>query len=123
MEIKEIIKPREWTEVPRAPHFISGVISLRGVIIPVFDMRRRLELPPVPASGRERIVVVKDGESFCGILVDEVVQVVRIPVTSIEPAPTVLEGIDRDFVIGIGRHEGTMLILLSLENILNLTLV
>lgn len=123
MEIKEIIKPREWTEVPRAPHFVSGVISLRGVIIPVFDMRKRLGLPQVQACGKERIVVVRDGESFCGILVDEVVQVVRIPVTSIESAPAVLEGIDRDFVLGIGRHEEKMLILLSLEHILNLSLV
>lgn len=123
MEIKEIIKPREWTEVPRAPHFVCGVISLRGVIIPVFDMRLRLGLPEVPSSGKERIVVVKDQEGFCGILVDEVVQVVRIPVTSIEPAPAVLEGIDRDFVLGIGRQDGNMLILLSLENILDLTIV
>lgn len=123
MEIKEIIKLREWTEVPRAPHFIRGVISLRGVIIPVFDMRRRLGLPAIAASGKERIVVVKEREGFCGILVDEVVQVVRIPVTSIEPAPAVLEGIDREFVLGIGRHDSNMLILLSLENILDLELV
>jgi purine-binding chemotaxis protein CheW len=123
LEIKEIIKPREWTEVPRAPHFVCGVISLRGVIIPVFDMRLRLGLPEVASTGKERIIVVRDKEGFCGILVDEVIQVVRIPVTSIEPAPAVLEGIDRDFVLGIGRQDGNMLILLSLENILDLTIV
>jgi purine-binding chemotaxis protein CheW len=54
--------------------------------------------------------------------VDEVVQVVRIPVSTIEPAPAVLEGIDRDFVLGIGHYDEKMVILLSLEHILNLTL-
>jgi purine-binding chemotaxis protein CheW len=122
MEIKEIIRPREATEVPRAPFFISGVLSLRGLIIPVFDMRKRLGLPPVQEGGKERIVVVKQAEGFCGILVDEVVQVVRIPVSTIEPAPAVLEGIDRDFVLGIGHYDEKMVILLSLEHILNLTL-
>jgi purine-binding chemotaxis protein CheW len=85
-------------------------------------MRKRLGLPPVQEGGKERIVVVKQAEGFCGILVDEVVQVVRIPVSTIEPAPAVLEGIDRDFVLGIGHYDEKMVILLSLEHILNLTL-
>lgn len=122
MEIKEIIKPRDTTEVPRAPGYVAGVLSLRGVIIPIFDMRKRLGLAGSVATGKERIVVVKKEEGFCGILVDEVVQVARIPLSSIEAAPTVLDGIDRDFVSGIGRYEGTMIILLSMEHILDLTL-
>lgn len=122
MDIKEIIKPRELTEVPRVPGFVSGVISLRGIIIWVFDLCKRLELVPAGMSGKERIVVVKKGEEFCGVLVDEVIQVVRIAASTIEEPPAVLDGIDRDFVDGIGRSAGGMLILLNLENILDLTL-
>lgn len=122
MEIKEIIKPRETTEVPRAPDYVAGVLSLRGVIIPIFDMRKRLGLPDMAATSKQRIIVVKKEEGVCGILVDEVVQVARIPLSGIESAPPVLDGIDRDFVSGIGRCEGTMLILLSMEHILDLTL-
>jgi purine-binding chemotaxis protein CheW len=122
MEIKEIIKPRELTEVPRVPPFISGVLSLRGVIIPVFNMRERLGLATAASSGKERIVVVKRGEEFCGIMVDEVIQVARIAAAAIEQPPSVLDGIDRDFVEGIGRFDGGMLILLNLENILDLML-
>ena len=59
MAIKEIIKPREVTEVPRAPAFVSGVLSLRGIIIPVFNMRLRLGLPGVEKSAKERIIVLK----------------------------------------------------------------
>lgn len=123
MEIKEIIKPREVTEVPRVPAFVSGVLSLRGIIIPIFDMTARLGLPREPSTGKERVIVVKNGEEgFCGILVDEVVQVVRIEDRFLEPPPTVLEGIDRDFVSGIGRFQGRMLILLNMEKILDITL-
>lgn len=123
MEIKEIIKPREVTEVPRVPSFISGVLSLRGIIIPVFNMHVRLGLEGNGAKGKERIIVVKKGEEFTGIVVDEVIQVVRIAEGSIEQPPAVLDGIDRDFVQGVGRFDGKMLILLNLRNILDLSLV
>ncbi len=123
MEIKEIIKPREITEVPRVPEFVTGVLSLRGVIIPVFDMVKRLGLAALPQSGgKERIIVVKKGDEFCGVLVDEVIQVVRIEASSIEPPPAVLDGIDREFVSGIGRNESQMLILLNMDKILDVTL-
>ena len=122
MEIKEIIKPREATEIPRAPGFVSGVLSLRGIIIPIFNMRLRLGLAEGEKSGRERIIVVKRGDEFIGILVDEVTQVVRISSATIEKPPAVLDGIDRDFVSGIGRFNSQMLILLNQEKILDLSL-
>lgn len=122
MEIKEIIKPREVTEIPRAPVFVSGVLSLRGIIIPIFNMRLRLGLAEGEISGMERIIVVKRGEEFIGIFVDEVTQVVRIASATIEKPPAVLDGIDRDFVSGIGRFNGQMLILLNQEKILDLSL-
>ncbi|MBI5655610.1 MAG: chemotaxis protein CheW, partial [Geobacter sp.] len=74
MEIKEIIKPREVTEVPRVPAFISGVLSLRGIIIPVFAMGTRLQLAPAGEPGKERIIVVSKGEELFGLAVDEVLQ-------------------------------------------------
>lgn len=122
MDLKEIIKPREVTEVPRVPGFVSGILSLRGIIIPVFDLRKRLGLARVGETGKERIIVVKKGEEFCGVLVDEVIQVVRIAGSTLEPPPAVLDGIDRDFVSGIGRFDRQMLILLNLEKILDVTL-
>jgi len=123
MDIKEIIKPRAVTEVPRVPPFVRGILSLRGIIIPVFDMRLRLGLPEGVRSERERIVVVKRQGGFCGVLVDEVVQVVRIAEAGIEPPPAVLEGIDREFVAGIGRVAGRMLILLDMEKVLDVNLL
>jgi purine-binding chemotaxis protein CheW len=122
MEIKEIIKPREVTEVPRMPLYVSGVLSLRGIIIPVLNMHERLGHAVPDESGKERIIVVKRDEEFFGVTVDEVIQVVRVSSEGIEPPPAVLDGIDRDFVSGIGRFDGQMLILLNLEKVLDLSL-
>jgi len=122
MEIKEIIKPREATEVPRVPPYVSGVLSLRGIIIPIINLRMRLGHAVVEVAGKERIIVVKKGEEFCGVMVDEVIQVVRIAQASIEPPPAVLDGIDRDFVEGIGRFDGQILILLNLARVIDLDL-
>ena len=122
MEIKELIRPREVTEVPRAPSFVSGVISLRGTIIPIIDMLDRLGLAREPLSGRERVIVVRQADSFCGLLVDEIIQVARIAIDNIESPPPVLEGIDRDFVSGIGRSGAQMVILLNLQNITDIHL-
>lgn len=122
MDIKEIIKPREVTEVPRAPHFVSGILSLRGTIIPIIDMRVRLGLDRAEPTGKERIIVIKNNNSLSGLLVDEVIQVVQVPQDAVEAAPTVLDGIDRDFVSGLGRSEGRLIIILHLENIADIDL-
>lgn len=122
MDIKEIIKPREVTEVPRAPAFVSGIISLRGVIIPVIDMKIRLNLARKEYSGKERIIVIKNRTSFCGLQVDEVIQVVKIQLDAVEAAPHVLDGIDRDFVSGLGRSDGRFIIILNLENVADINL-
>jgi purine-binding chemotaxis protein CheW len=122
MDIKEIIKPREVTEVPRSPAFVSGIISLRGVIVPIIDMRDRLGLAREKGICRERVIVVRHGDLFSGLLVDEIIQVVRVLNTDIEVAPPVLEGIDRDFVSGIGRADGRMIIVLNLSSIVDIHL-
>ncbi|HIJ88308.1 MAG TPA: chemotaxis protein CheW [Desulfuromonadales bacterium] len=116
MEIKEIIKPRDITEVPRTPAFVSGILSLRGVIIPVIDMRIRLGLVRSAQTGKERVVVVKQQNSLSGLLVDEVLQVVRIKTDTLEAVPPVIDGINRDFISGIGRSDDRLIILLHVEN-------
>ena len=122
MQIKEIIKPRQVTEVPHAPSYVCGVISLRGVIIPVLDMPERLGLKRGAPSGKERVVVVKSCAGLSGLLVDQVIQFDRIAIDALEPAPAVLEGIDRNFISGIGRSGRRMIILLNLDRIAEIQL-
>jgi len=121
--VNEIIKPREITDIPRVPEFILGVISLRGIIIPVFDLKRRLKLGGREVSDASRIIVCQQGDRIVGLLVDSIRQVVRVPASGVEPPPSVLTGLDREFVEGVGRVDGRMLIQLDLENVLNAELI
>jgi purine-binding chemotaxis protein CheW len=116
--IAEILRPLPITEVPRAPRNIIGVVSVRGRLVTVIDLRRRLRLPEAPMDRHTRILLAADehGEQI-GLLVDEVMQVYRMTESEIEPAE-VLGGDQSAHIAGIGRPEGTLLILLDLNLIL-----
>jgi purine-binding chemotaxis protein CheW len=117
--VAEIIKPREVAEIPRVPDFVLGLISLRGVIAPVFDLKRRLRLGPAQLSPASRIIICQKDDLTAGMLVDGINQVIRIAERHIEPPPAMLQDIDSDLVEGVGRHQGNFLILLNLDGILH----
>lgn len=118
-EIREIIKPREVTDIPRVPDFILGIISLRGIIIPIFDLSRRLNLGVGEITKTSRIIVAQHGDRVAGLLVDSITHVVQVPCDSVEPPPAALGGIDRNLVEGVGRHDKRMMILLNLSQVLD----
>jgi chemotaxis signal transduction protein len=93
VRLREIMKTRAPTEVPRTPPFIAGIISVRGMVIPVLDLRVRLSLP---ARNRDalRCLVVARGEDRFGLLVDQVLQVVTLAPSEIEANPTLARPID-----------------------------
>jgi purine-binding chemotaxis protein CheW len=82
--VQEIIRATDITPVPGAPLHVSGVINLRGKIIPVVDLRKRFGLPEAGVTEEQRIVVVELGEKRLGMLVDSVSQVIKIPSAVIE---------------------------------------
>ncbi|TYP00131.1 chemotaxis signal transduction protein [Geothermobacter ehrlichii] len=118
--VREIIKPREVTDIPRVPDYLLGVISLRGVIVPIFDLCRRLRLGESGLSEHTRIIVCELGDRVAGLLVDSISQVVDMSEEHIEPPPAILTGLDREMVEGVGRVQGRMIILLNLEQVLNI---
>ncbi len=117
--ISEIIKVREFTDIPRAPEFILGIISLRGVVVPVFDLRRRLNLGVSEMLPSTRIVVCQFEDVSVGLLVDSINQVVNLRDEEVEPPPGVLSGLDREMVSGLGRFQNRMIILLNIQSVLN----
>lgn len=118
--IKEIIVMMDITFVPRADDYIRGVISLRGAIIPIFDLRRRLGLKETPMSNKNRIIVISIDDEMIGIAVDGVAEVVKIRGLDVEPTPFTISGIDTEYIRGICRYKGRIVILLDIVRLLKL---
>jgi purine-binding chemotaxis protein CheW len=120
--VQEIIRVAEITQVPRAPDFIKGVINLRGRIIPVVDLKKKLGLGEVEIARPSRIVVVKIKERLIGLLVDGASQVLKVPVSTIEAAPDEVTEIDATAIRGVAKLPGRLIILMDLTKTLSLEL-
>lgn len=117
--IREIVSPPPLTEVPRAPRDVIGVCSVRGLLVTVLDLRRRLRLTESPPSRLSRILLANtDRDEVIGLFVDEVRQVVRLAESEVEMTASVLGGDLSDHVLGIGRPEGELIILLDLGSLI-----
>ena len=118
LSVQEINRMVEVTRVPKAPYFVEGVINLRGRIIPVLDLRRRFGLPASDRTDDSRIMVVLVRQRMVGLIVDEVVEVLRVPKSMIEPPPSVGSSAGAEFTQGVGRIEDRLLIVLDLNRLL-----
>jgi purine-binding chemotaxis protein CheW len=119
--VQEIIRLTEITPVPRAPEFVRGVINLRGRIIPVVDLKHRLALGHVDETARAaRIVVAKLRDRLVGLLVDGASQVLKVPLSFIEPAPEEVVEVDVDYIRGVAKLESRLVILMDLARALGL---
>ena len=117
--VREIIRTQEITKVPRTPTYVRGVINLRGRVIPVVDLPARLSLPQTDATGDSRIVVVDINGIDIGVIVDQVTEVMRIKDDTIEPPSSVITTADLDYLTGIAKTDGAMIILLDLDRVLD----
>ena len=117
--VHEINRMVDITPVPRAPHFVVGVINLRGKVIPVLSLRKRLVIEEKESDNKTRIVVVEVKGTVVGFIVDEVSEVLRIPAKSVEPAPDLIAGIHSEYIKGVAKLESRLMILLDLEKILS----
>ena len=117
--IKEILSPPPITRVPRARREVVGVCSVRGLLVTVLDLRRKLRVEERTLGRRSRILLATapTGE-VTGLLVDEVRQVVRLAESEVEVAASALGGDVAEHVLGVGRPGGKFLILLDLKAIL-----
>jgi len=122
--IKEIIEYRPQTEVPMMPRSVRGVINLRGAVVPVIDLAVRFGRPASVVGKRSCIVIVEipeeDGTQIVGVMVDAVSEVLDIPDTEIEAAPSFGTRIGREFIAGIGKVRGKFVILLDVARALSL---
>ena len=117
--IKEILSPPPITPVPRCGREVLGVCSVRGLLVTVLCLRRKLRLTETPTGRRSRILLTssQSGETL-GLLVDEVRQVVRLQASEIEPAASTLGSDASEHVVGVARPPGSFVVLLDLRSIL-----
>ncbi|HOJ42752.1 MAG TPA: chemotaxis protein CheW [Syntrophorhabdaceae bacterium] len=117
LKVQEINRMMSITRIPNAPDFVEGVINLRGKIIPIVDLRKKLGFPGKEYDKSTRIIVVELEGIVLGFIVDSVSEVLRIPSSTIEPPPSIIRGIESEFIEGVGKLEDRLLILLELKKI------
>lgn len=118
MSVREI---RGWTRatpLPHSPHFVRGVINLRGTVLPVLDLSSRLGMPPVEGDARNVIIVVHSGSQSVGLLVDAVSDILALPVAELQPPPNLTADGANTFVQAITIVEGRMIRVLDLGAVL-----
>jgi purine-binding chemotaxis protein CheW len=121
LTVHEIIGMMPVTRVPRTPEFIRGVVNLRGKVIPVVDLRLRFNMDVIEASQDICIIVVQVRGIQMGIVVDRVSEVVTVAAEDIEPPPSFGVDVPTDFLLGIGKSQGRVKLLLDIDHVLTTT--
>jgi purine-binding chemotaxis protein CheW len=117
-DVREVLKMIRITPLPRSLNFVEGVINLRGEVIPVIDLRKRFNLPSVDRTDESRIIIVEVEERMVGLTVDSVSEVIRLSNKQIQEAPTQVAGEQTNLIMGVGKIDERMLIILNLARIL-----
>ena len=119
MRIKEIINPLKITPVPSSSDLIEGMINLRGVIIPIVDLRTRFRVPKEGWVKQPKYIIVAVSGRIVGIVVDEVLEVVRITRNLIKPSPEISQGREPGIFLGVCEYQGRLLLLVDLKKVLD----
>jgi len=117
-QVQEIVRYPEVTLVPDMPRFVRGVMNLRGKIIPLMDLQDRFGLPGEVSAASRRAVIAMFGDQFVGLVVHSVIGVVRIPADAIEALPATLPKVESEYISGVGKVGGKLVVLLNLDRML-----
>ena len=116
LKVREINKPREITKIPNAPHYMEGVINLRGRVIPVINLRNNFGLPHQENDSGTRIMIMDMQGLTIGVVVDYVSEVLRISPDIVESAPAMIKEKDsNDFIRGIAKMDDRLIILVDMD--------
>ncbi|MBU2701989.1 purine-binding chemotaxis protein CheW [Sporomusaceae bacterium BoRhaA] len=120
LQVQEIKRMTDITRVPYTPDYIRGVMNLRGSVLPVLDLKKRLGLESNEITDDTRIVIVKVDDLSVGLIVDAVSEVMTIAQENIENSQTVVTSVAANYLDGVGKLENRLLILLNLEAIIGI---
>ncbi len=117
LSIQEIIKPIEWTRVPRTPEYVLGVFNLRGTVIPLIDLRLKFGLQSEKMTENSRFIVMKNATETAGFVIDRLTEAIRLKHSEIGAAPeTALE--DESMIEGVGKQNDKILTILKVDKLL-----
>jgi purine-binding chemotaxis protein CheW len=118
-KIQEIILMGEITRVPQTPSYVKGLINLRSNVIPILDLRLRFGLAETAVTDETRIMVVNIVGKTIGLIVDAVSEVLRVSQNEIAPPPPTVAGLGREYLTGLAKLEGRLLIMLDIDKLLD----
>jgi purine-binding chemotaxis protein CheW len=116
--VHEIVRVPEITAVPDAPSYVEGVINLRGKIISVLDLRKRFGEKEITYNKKNRILVVEVEGRMVGLIVDAASEVLKVPASEIDAPPNVFQEGELNYVTGVGKLRGRLIIMIDLTKIL-----
>ena len=114
--VLEILRVQKIFTIPGLPGFLSGVMSVRGAVIPVMDLRRRFGMKP--AGRKERIILVRYDHEKIGFLVDEIKEILVLNPDEIRPSPSIFKGFKTEYLTGIGKKDERIILLLNIDTLL-----
>ena len=116
LKVREIIRMTTITHMPNTPHYVEGIINLRGKVIPIVSMRKKFGLMESENSIHTRIMVMDIEGELMGFIVDAVSEVIRVSSSEIQPSPAVVSGgMDQDCISGVINQGERLLVLLDLD--------
>lgn len=118
LKVQEILGYENVTRIANAPEFIKGVTNLRGVIVPIVDLRIKFNLDKIDYDGQTVVIVVNVSQRIVGIVVDGVSDVMTLTPDQIKPAPELGMSLSSDFLSGLGSLENRMLVLVDIDKLL-----
>jgi purine-binding chemotaxis protein CheW len=119
LRVKEVIRMRHITWLPKAPPCVKGIINLRGEVIPIVDLRERFGLQGQEQTAMTRVIVVEVAGKPVGMVVDSASQVVRVPADQFDPPPTVMGEGSRDFITAVGKTGDRLIMMIDVDRILS----
>jgi len=114
--VVEILKAQKIFTIPGLPEFLSGVMSVRGNIVPVIDLRRRFGIKP--SGNKERIIIVRYGQEKISFLVDDIKEILSLSPEEIRTPPSIFKGFKTEYLTGLGKHGERIIILLNIDSLL-----
>ena len=116
--VQEIVTVPEITRVPDTLDFLEGIINLRGKIVSIIDLRKRLRINGTERNKKNRILVTEIDGRVVGLVVDEVSEVLRLNPDNIEPPPEMVNSVGAEYITGVGKLEDKIIMLLDVAKIL-----